>query len=71
MSVIYSENSTHRANIANAERVRQGSITAASTQTAINTAELLFYRTVLASALANNCDASTFTTALWALGVRG
>jgi hypothetical protein len=69
MSVIYSENSTHRTNIANAERARQAAVVPGASQSAVTAAELSFYRTVLTSALQNNCDASTFTTALKALGV--
>jgi hypothetical protein len=70
MSAIYSENSTHRTNLINAERTRQASITASSTQASVTSAEITFYRSCLSSAIANNCNPGEFVEALWALGVK-
>jgi hypothetical protein len=69
MSTTYSENKTHRANIAAAEGVRQASVSAAvGNQASVKSAELTFARTVFASAVANNCGTSTWTTMLAELG---
>jgi hypothetical protein len=70
MSSIYSENSTHRQNILNAERTRQASITPTSTQAQVTAVEISFYRSCLNSAIANNCGATDFIMALWSLGVK-
>jgi hypothetical protein len=71
MSVVYSENSVHRANLASYEAARQSAIAAAAgNTTAIRNAELAFYRSALTSALANSCGPSQFTTALKELGVQ-
>ena len=70
MPVIHSENATHKTNLINAERTRQAAITASSLQSAVTSADITFYRSCLSSAIANNCNPSAFTEALYALGVR-
>lgn len=69
--IIKSGNTTHDTNVAAAELTRQVAVKAASTQAAVNTAEIAFYRTCLASAIANNCQTSEFLLALRQLGVTG
>jgi hypothetical protein len=69
MAATYSENKTHRANIAAAEGVRQTGVTSAAgtgaiLQANIRAAELTFARTCYASAVANNCGTSQWTTML-------
>jgi hypothetical protein len=63
MSSIYSENSTHRTNLANAERTRQAGITPTSTQAQIMSVEIAYYRSCLNSAIANNCNPGEFVEA--------
>jgi hypothetical protein len=71
MSVVYSENVTHRTNLASYEAVRQSAIAAAAGNAAqIKTAELAFYRSALTSAFANSCGPAQFTTALKELGTQ-
>jgi len=70
MSAIYSENSTHRQNIHNAERTRQAAVVAGASQATVMAAEITFYRSCLSSAITNNCGATDFIMALWALGVK-
>ena len=71
MSVVYSENVTHRTNLLAAEAVRQAAVAAAgSSQSAIHTAELTFARSCLTSALATSCSAAQWTTMLKELGVQ-
>jgi hypothetical protein len=50
--------------------VRQAAVAAASTQAAVTSAEIVFYRSVLSSAISNSCGATDFIMALWALGVK-
>ena len=65
MASTFSENKIHRANIAAAEGVRQASVAAAAGNMAsVKSAELTFARTVFASAVANSCSTSTWTTML-------
>jgi hypothetical protein len=64
MSVIYSENATHRANLLAAETTRQASITPSSTQAQHDTATITYLRACRDSALANKCNAEVFITAL-------
>jgi hypothetical protein len=51
-----------------AEGVRQVAVAAATTQSAVRTAEISYYRTVYAAALANNVSPSNFAQALKSLG---
>ena len=70
MSAIYSENSAHRAAILSAEAARQSAVAVATTQSAIRSAEIVYARACLKSALANGIpDASNWTTLLLSLGV--
>jgi len=72
MSVIHSENATHRAAMLAAEVVRQAAVQAAGATTAsIKAAEITFYRTCRASALSNGCSPHQFTEALFELGACG
>jgi hypothetical protein len=68
MAATYSENKTHRDNIKAAEGVRQTAVAAASSQSAVKSAELTFARSCFSSAVANNCSTSTWTTMLAELG---
>jgi hypothetical protein len=71
MSVIYNENKTHRDAIAAAEGVRQVALAAATTQSAVRTADLAYARSCLKSAIQNNIpDASNWTMLLASLGVQ-
>jgi hypothetical protein len=70
MSVITSENKTHAATCANAEMIRQVAC-AGATPAAIRTAEIAFYRSVIASCVANGLPFSNFTQALINLGTGG
>jgi len=71
MSTVNSGNRTHDTTCNQSEGVRQVSVAAATTQAAVNTAEILHYRNCLASALANNCGVQPFMSALRSLGVTG
>jgi hypothetical protein len=72
MSVIYSENATHRAKVLSAEIVRQAALQAAGATTAsIKAAEIAFYRTCRASAISNSLSPHQFIQALFELGVGG
>jgi hypothetical protein len=69
MSAPYSENKTHRDTVNAAEGVRQVAVAAATTQSAIRTAELAFARTGLKSAIANGVETASWTMLLLSLGV--
>jgi hypothetical protein len=72
MSVIYSENSTHRANLLAAEHARQIAYAgAAGSQAAVTTADIVHFRACLASAKANGCGTDIFVTALKSLNTGG
>jgi hypothetical protein len=65
MSVVYSENATHRANLLAAEQTKQAAIAAAAgSASAIRTAEIAFYQSCRSSAISNNCGYSQFVSAL-------
>jgi hypothetical protein len=66
-----SDNLTHRNNISKAEATRQAATAGTPTQAAVNAAEIAYYRTVLSSAIANNCETSGPLLALRQLGVTG
>jgi hypothetical protein len=72
MSSIYSESAAHRAAISAAESTRQSAVLAAgSNQSAIRSAEIVYARACLKSALANSIpDASNWTSLLLSLGVQ-
>jgi hypothetical protein len=71
MSISKSGNKSHDDAVNAAEGVRQVAVAAASTQAAVNTAEITFYRAAKASALANGCGAEPFISALKQLGTGG
>jgi hypothetical protein len=68
MGKVYSENPIHKANLDAAERTRQASASPGSSQAVCKAADLVFARTALASAQANNCGVSQWTTMLKELG---
>ena len=70
MSTSNTGNKTHDDTVRVAEGTRQSATTGAS-QAASATAEITFYRTCLASALANNCSPVPFIRALQTLGTGG
>jgi hypothetical protein len=71
MSAIYSENAAHRAAILAAEGARQSAVGLATTQSAVRSAEIVYARACLKSALANGIpDASNWTMLLLALGTQ-
>jgi len=71
MSVIYSENSGHRAALLAAEQVRQAAAVPGATQSALRNADIAFYRSALASAVANGLSPAQFEFALRELGTGG
>jgi hypothetical protein len=72
MSQYGGDNQTHKATVSVAEGTRQVAVAAASTQAAVNTAEITFYRSCLASAKTNGvASASVYMDALRALGTGG
>ena len=70
MSAANSTKKTHNDTQNAAEGVRQAAVAGAS-QPAIRTAEIAFYRTVVASALANGVSTEAAMSALRNLGVTG
>jgi len=68
MSTGYSGNSTHDKNVNAAELAHQNSILAGASRATCIAADALFHRTAAKSALANNCGAEPFLSALRALG---
>jgi hypothetical protein len=79
MSIIVSNNKVHQTTVNNAEGVRQTAVTAAivagggsvAVQAAIKTAEIAFYRSCVASCVANGVESGIFRTALLHLGTGG
>ena len=72
MSVIYSENATHRANCLASEVTRQAALQAAGATTAsIKAAEIAHYRTCLSSARTTGVSGHQFSQALYELGQGG
>jgi hypothetical protein len=67
MSALYSENKTHRDAVVAAEGARQVAVAAASTQSAVRSAELVYARAGLKSALANSCDTASWVWLLQSL----
>jgi len=70
MSKVQNANKTHDDVVTAAEGLRQTTIVG-GTQAQTKAADVAAYRTMLASALANNCGATTFITALRELGTGG
>jgi hypothetical protein len=74
---IISDNKTHEAACVTAESARQTAVAAAiaagggTVQSAVKTAEIAFYRSVVASCLANGLPFGNFTQALRDLGTGG
>ena len=71
MSISHSENANHRAALQAAEMTRQSAVAAAGSQAAVKAAEITFYRTARASAIANGLSPTPFTYALLELGTGG
>jgi hypothetical protein len=64
MSVVKSGNANHDKNCADAERKRQSAVVAGASQSSIRSAEVAFYQTCRASAIANGVSPSQFNDAL-------
>jgi hypothetical protein len=62
---------SHDDAVVKAEGVRQTAVAAASSQSAVKTAEVTYYRAVVKSALANGVSPSASMQALHELGVTG
>jgi hypothetical protein len=65
MSVVYSENAVHRANMLGYEQTKQSAVAAAAgNATSIRNAEIAFYQSCRSSAISNGCGYSQFVSAL-------
>lgn len=71
MSTSNSGNKTHDDTVRAAEGSRQAAAVAGASQATVRSAEIVFYRSVLASALANGCSPSAAVRALQELGTGG
>ena len=72
MSITKGENRVHNDACNLSEGTRQSAVAAAiGNQATIKAAEIIFYRSCLASALANNCQPGAFIRALQDLGTGG
>jgi hypothetical protein len=72
MPSIRSDNKTHEQTCSVLESTRQAAIAAAgSSAAAIRTAEIAYYRSIIASCVTNNLPFSNFTQALINLGTGG
>jgi len=71
MSITKSGVAVHDNTCNAAEMTRQGAVAGATTQAAIRTAEVSFYRTCRTSAISNGLSPSQFVFALQELGVGG
>jgi hypothetical protein len=71
MSITKSGNRSHDDAVNAAEGTRQVAVAAAATQAAVNSAEITFYRTALASAKANGVGIEPLAAALRTLGTGG
>jgi hypothetical protein len=67
----YSGVGAHDTNVAAAELTRQNAVAAATTQSALTTANINYHRAIATSALANGVSPSVSMSALKALGVTG
>lgn len=70
MGLSFTGNKTHDDAVRAADATRVVAIAAASTQAAVNSAEIAFARTGLASAIKQNCGTECWTTLLKSLGVQ-
>jgi hypothetical protein len=64
MSIIKTGNATHDANPLAAESVRQAAQTPGASQSTMAAADIAYYRTAIASAIANGCGSEPFRNAL-------
>jgi hypothetical protein len=64
-----SPNTAHNATVATALSVCQSAIVPGASQATVMSADIVFYRACLASAIARNCGTSGYLMALKALGV--
>jgi hypothetical protein len=71
MSSIQSDNKVHERTCSILESNRQAAVAAANSPAAIKTAEITYYRSIIASCVTNNLPFSNFTQALINLGVTG
>jgi hypothetical protein len=71
MSISKSGNRSHDDLVNSLEETRQTAVAAASTQAAVNAAEITFYRATLASAKANGVEIEPIVAALKQLGTGG
>jgi hypothetical protein len=79
MSVIQHPNKTHETTANSAEMLRQAAVSAAvaagggnaTVAAGVKTAEIAYYRSVIASCVANGLPSSNFTQALRDLGTGG
>ena len=72
MSIVTSENATHRANLLAAEQTKQAAVNVAGASAAtIKAAEIAFARSALASAVTNSCSTAQWTVMLTELGTGG
>ena len=68
-SVTKTGNVTHDTNCLNALTTLHSSLAGTTTQAAMNTLYVTYYKSCLSSAIANGCGADTFRSALRQLGV--
>jgi hypothetical protein len=71
MSGIRSDNKIHEQTCSILESTRQAAVAAANSPAAIKTAEISYYRSIIASCVTNNLPFSNFTQALINLGTSG
>jgi hypothetical protein len=71
MSISKSGNRSHDDLVNSLEGTRQIAVAAATTQAAVNSAEITFYRAALASAMANGIGIEPIVAALKQLGTCG
>ena len=79
MSIIQSEHRAHTATCTDSEMIRQGAVAAAAAAgggsavvaAAVRTAEIVYYRRIIASCLANGLQSAQFGQALRDLGTGG
>jgi hypothetical protein len=64
-----SPNPVHNATVATALSVCQSATVPGASQATVTSADIIFYRACLASAIANKCGTSGYLMALKALGV--
>lgn len=67
MSASQSGNRTHDATVSVAESIRQGACTPTATKATVVAAEVTFYRSCIASAVANGVNAEQYHVAIYEL----